>query len=79
MWEEGVGHVLVEEGCAADEVECYSIWTIRRHNALAKNSRLRRIAHAVSRQSGLGSEVVIHFHSIQLLFLRNNLIDMRCQ
>lgn len=27
MREEGVGHVLVEEGCAVYEVECYSVWT----------------------------------------------------
>lgn len=28
VWEEGVGHVLVEEGGAADEVEGYSVWTV---------------------------------------------------
>ncbi len=26
--EEGVGHVLVEEGSVTDEVECYSVWTV---------------------------------------------------
>ena len=26
--EQGVGHVLVEEGGGADEVECYSVWTV---------------------------------------------------
>jgi hypothetical protein len=27
--EESVGHVLVEEGGGADEVQCYSLWSVQ--------------------------------------------------
>jgi hypothetical protein len=28
VWEEGVGHVLVEEGGGVYEVECHSVWSV---------------------------------------------------
>ena len=42
MGEEGVGHVLVEEGRGADEVEGYSVWTAFWHVELAMSLSTER-------------------------------------
>lgn len=34
--EERVGHVLEEEGRGADEVECYSVWTVLYNYTVSK-------------------------------------------
>lgn len=74
--EEGVGHVLVEEGGWADEVEGYSVWAALKYHVSALWYSFLLLP-SLDADGGMGMEKKhAHLHSIQLLLLRYNLIDM---
>jgi hypothetical protein len=86
VWEQGVGHVLVEERRGGEEVEGYSVWTVV-PCSLARYSffsclEVGRVENgegegeAVGRKRRKGG---IHLHGIELLFLGYNLVDVRCE
>jgi hypothetical protein len=78
VWEEGVGHVLVEERGGTDQVEGYSVWTIQIHTSVAIFSLVGLLSMGEGRGEGV-ARGGRHFHSIQLLFLGYNFVDVWCE
>lgn len=69
MREDGVGHVLVEEGCLADEIECHPIWTYATILVSIFSSNVVGVYLGLSLKSRwqVGSPIYTayaHFHSI---------------